>query len=55
MKQFLNAAEVAKLFQVDRATITRWIQKGVLRAERVGRSRWRIPLSAYAQLVKPKK
>jgi excisionase family DNA binding protein len=51
MKQFLNAAEVAKLIQVDRATITRWIKKGELKAKRVGSSRWRIPIRAYEELI----
>ncbi len=52
MKQFLNAAEVAKLLQVDRATITRWIKRGQLPADRVGNSRWRIPVAAYGELLK---
>jgi excisionase family DNA binding protein len=52
VKQFFNAAEVAKLLNVDRATITRWIAKGTLSAERIGHSRWRIPLSSYEKLVK---
>jgi excisionase family DNA binding protein len=55
VKTFLNASEVAKLAQVNRATITRWIRKGVLHAERIGHSRWRIPLSSYEQLVKKRK
>ena len=55
MKQFLNAAEVAKLVQVNRATITRWIKKGKLKAQRLGGSRWRIPLSAYEELTRQKK
>ncbi|MBI3732421.1 MAG: helix-turn-helix domain-containing protein [Chloroflexi bacterium] len=52
MKRFLNASEVARLLQVDRATITRWIKRGVLDAGRIGRSRWRIPLSSYEPLIK---
>ena len=54
MKQYLNASELAKLIQVDRATITRWIRKGVIEAERIGSSRWRIPLSAYEKLTRKK-
>ncbi len=54
MKAFLNAAEIAKLLKVDRATVTRWAQKGLLRgAIRVeGGHQWRIPLSAYEEIVK---
>lgn len=54
MKAFLNAAEVAKLLKVDRATVTRWAQKGLLKgAFRVeGKYQWRIPLSAYEDLVR---
>lgn len=55
MKQFLNAAEVAKLIQVDRATITRWFKRGELKAQRIGSSRWRIPLAAYGELIKKPK
>jgi excisionase family DNA binding protein len=51
MKRFLNAAEVAKLLQVDRATITRWIKRGSLPAQRVDNSRWRIPVAAYGDLI----
>jgi excisionase family DNA binding protein len=54
MKAYLNASEVAKLLNVDRATVARWLQKGLIpRAIRVqGKQQWRIPLSAYEELVK---
>jgi excisionase family DNA binding protein len=53
MKAFLNASEVAKLLSVDRATISRWIKRGLLKAERPrGARRWRVPLAAYQQLLK---
>lgn len=55
MKQFLNAAEVAKLLEVDRATVIRWIARGFLEAERIGKSRWRIRLSTYERLVQQRK
>ena len=53
MKAYLNASEVAKLLKVNRATVTRWAQKGLLKgAVRVqGTYQWRIPLSAYEELV----
>ena len=54
MKAYLNASEVAKLLNVDRATVSRWLQKGLIpRAARVkGKQQWRIPLSAYEELVR---
>lgn len=57
MKSFLNASEVAKLLKVDRATVTRWANKGLLKgAIRVGeKHQWRIPLTAYEEIVKNKK
>lgn len=55
MKQFLNAAEIAKLMEVDRATITRWIKKGLLKAERIpGTKSWRIPLLEYQKFLNNK-
>jgi len=55
MKTFLNASEVARLINVDRATVTRWIKKGVIkRATRPsGSQNWRIPISAYQELIQP--
>lgn len=54
MKAYLNASEIAKLLKVDRATVTRWAQKGQLKgAIRLkGKQQWRIPLATYAALVK---
>ena len=54
MKAYLNASEVAKLLKVDRATVTRWAQKGKFKgAIRIGKShQWRIPLSSFEELVK---
>lgn len=54
MKAFLNASEVARLLGVNRATVSRWAQKGiipgVLRPERT--RQWHIPLDAYNKLVR---
>ena len=54
MKAYLNASEFAKLLGVDRATVSRWLKKGVLkgalRAENT--HQWRIPLDAYDKLLK---
>jgi excisionase family DNA binding protein len=57
MKQYLNASEIAKLLKVDRATVTRWAQQGKFRgAIRIEKShQWRIPLSAFEELIKNKK
>ncbi|MBV9058694.1 MAG: helix-turn-helix domain-containing protein [Pseudonocardiales bacterium] len=54
MKAYLNASEVAKLLNVDRATVSRWLHKGLIpRAVRLqGKQQWRIPLSAYEELIK---
>jgi excisionase family DNA binding protein len=56
MKQFLNASDVAKLLKVDRATVTRWAQKGKFKgAIRMGKShQWRIPLSSFEEIVRNK-
>jgi excisionase family DNA binding protein len=52
MKQFLTAKDVANIVGVDKATITRWIKKGVIEdAQRPEGARfWRIPLSSCAKL-----
>jgi excisionase family DNA binding protein len=54
MKQYLNASEIARLLKVDRATVTRWAQKGKFKgAVRIGKShQWRIPLTSFEDLVK---
>jgi excisionase family DNA binding protein len=56
MKAYLNASEVAKLLNVDRATVTRWIKKGIIKnAVRVGKTQqWRIPLASYEEIVRNK-
>ena len=54
MKAYLNASKVAKLLNVDRATVSRWAKKGVIegavRPKNTGQ--WRIPLESYDKLVK---
>jgi excisionase family DNA binding protein len=54
MKAYLNASEVAKLLRVNRATVSRWVKRGVIkgaiRPENTGQ--WRIPLDAYDKLLK---
>jgi excisionase family DNA binding protein len=54
MKAFLNASEVAKLLNVDRATVARWVKKGVIKgAVRPEHTQnWRIPFSSAEELLK---
>jgi excisionase family DNA binding protein len=54
MKAYLNASEVAKLLRVDRATVSRWAKKGVIKGaiRPVNTRQWRIPLDAYDKLTK---
>jgi excisionase family DNA binding protein len=54
MKAYLNASEVAKLLKVDRATVSRWLNKGLIKgAVRPDDAhQWRIPLEAYEKLIK---
>ena len=40
----MTVAKVAALYKVSRSTIYRWIKKGKLRAEKIGRS-WRVKMS----------
>lgn len=56
MKAFLNASEIAKLLNVDRATVARWIKKGIIKqaTKLDGTQNWRIPLGAYEDLTKKK-
>jgi len=53
MKAFLNASEVAKLLNVDRATVSRWIKKGVVKGvfRPDDKQQWRIPFSSYEELL----
>jgi excisionase family DNA binding protein len=54
MRGYLNASEVAKLLKVDRATVTRWIKKGIIKnvIRPEGTQNYRIPISAYEELIK---
>ncbi len=54
MRVYLNASEVAKLLNVDRATVTRWIKKGVIKGVQrpTSTQQWRIPMSSYEDLIK---
>lgn len=57
MKAYLNASEIAKLLKVNRATITRWAKKGIFRGaiQVKDTHQWRIPLSAYEEVVNKQK
>ena len=54
MKAYLNASEVAKLLNVDRATITRWVKKGVIKGvvRPENTQQWRIPMASCEELLK---
>lgn len=53
MKAFFNASQVAKLLNVDRATVTRWIKKGLIKGARpLGTRDWRIPIASYEEFIK---
>ena len=54
MKAFLNASEVAKFIGVDRATVSRWAKKGVIKGVRrpEGTQQWMIPFSSCELLLK---
>jgi len=54
MKAYLNASEVAKLLRVDRATVSRWLKRGMIKGafKPDNSSQWRIPLDAYDKLVR---
>jgi excisionase family DNA binding protein len=56
MKRYLNASDFAKLLKVDRATVMRWAHKGKFKgAIQMGKShQWRIPITAFEELVKHK-
>jgi excisionase family DNA binding protein len=54
MRSYLNASEVAKLLNVDRATVTRWAKKGAIKGalRPPNTQQWRIPFSFCEELLK---
>ena len=52
MKRYLTATEAAKLIGVNKATVTRWIKKGLIdgATRPQGARFWRIPLESYVKL-----
>ena len=54
VKSYLNASEVARLLNVDRATVSRWIKKGLIEGvmRPKGSQQYRIPLTSCQQFVK---
>lgn len=57
MRAYLNASEIAKLLKVNRATVSRWIKKGLLKgAVRLENThQWRVPLEAYENFINNQK
>lgn len=53
MKSHLAAAELARILKKDRATITRWIERGIIKGavKPAGRKEWVIPKQAYEELI----
>ena len=53
MKAFLNASEVAKLLHIDRATVSQWIKKGIIKGafRPENEQQRRIPFSSYEELI----
>lgn len=51
MRQFLNAAEIAKLQGLDRSTVAKMIKKGQFRNVRRlgGTGYYQVPLSSYEE------
>lgn len=49
MKQFLNAAEIARIQGVDRSTVAKWIKRGKFKnvTRLGGTGPYRVPLSSY--------
>jgi len=54
VKVFLNASEAARILDVDRATVTRWIKKGMIKGvvRPDNTQQWRIPFSSCEALLK---
>ena len=54
MKLFLNASEVAKLLSVNRATVSRWVKKGLIKGvvRPTGARTLRIPITSYEEFIK---
>lgn len=54
MKVYLNASEAARILNVDRATVTRWIKKGLIRGvvRPENTQQWRIPMASCEALLK---
>lgn len=54
MKSFLSAAEVGRVLKKDRATILRWVRKGIIKNayKPAGKRDWRIPIGEYEELVR---
>jgi len=53
MKSNLSASKLARIVKKDRATIIRWIGKGIIKGavKPQGRKEWIIPKQAYEELI----
>jgi hypothetical protein len=49
MKSYLNAGEIARLENIGKATVTRYIRDGVFGEVRKVAREWRVPIASYEQ------
>jgi len=49
MKKFLSASEIAKIENVSKMTVNRWVQKSVFPNARMVGGKYRIPLEDYSR------
>lgn len=51
MKQFLNAAEIARIHRVDRSTVAKWIKRGKFKnvSRLGGTGHYQVPLASYEE------
>lgn len=47
MKNYLNAGEIARLEEISKATVTRYIRQGVFEDVRMVAKEWRVPIASY--------
>lgn len=54
-EKMMKVSEVAKIFDVEPATVREWLKDGDLRGNKIGKGHyWRVPESAVMELVNKK-
>lgn len=51
MNEFLTVAEIAEVLKINQMTVRNWIDRGELRAVRVGSRRVRVPRAAFDEFL----